>query len=123
MRLWAHQAEAARAACLELSGGSRATVVAACGTGKTVTGAEVSRRVAPGGRVLAVVPTLELLAQTGRSWAAWLGGGAAAGWLGWVAARPGHHRSRCPGGGAGRGRAGDGAVHLCQPAGDRGGAP
>lgn len=76
MRLWAHQAEAARAACRELSGGSRATVVAACGTGKTVTGAEVSRRVAPGGRVLAVVPTLDLLAQTGRSWAAWLGAGA-----------------------------------------------
>lgn len=76
MRLWAHQAEAARAACLELSGGGRATVVAACGTGKTVTGAEVSRRVAPAGRVLAVVPTLELLAQTGRAWAGWLGGGA-----------------------------------------------
>ena len=76
MRLWAHQAEAVQAACRELAGGGRATVVAACGTGKTVTGAEVSRRVAPGGRVLAVVPTLELLAQTGRSWAGWLGGGA-----------------------------------------------
>ena len=75
-RLWAHQAEAAQAACAELSSGGRATVVAACGTGKTVTGAEVSRRLAPGGRVLVVVPTLELLAQTGRAWAGWLREGA-----------------------------------------------
>ena len=76
LRLWAHQAEAAQAACAELSIGGRATVVAACGTGKTVTGAEVSRRLAPVGRVLVVVPTLELLAQTGRAWAGWLRGGA-----------------------------------------------
>jgi superfamily II DNA or RNA helicase len=76
MRLWAHQAEAAQAACAQLSGGGRATVVAACGTGKTLTGAEVSRRLAPAGRVLVVVPTLELLAQTGRAWADWLRGGA-----------------------------------------------
>jgi len=76
MRLWAHQADAAQAACAELSRGGRATVVAACGTGKTVTGAEVSRRLAPAGRVLVVVPTLELLAQTGRAWAGWLREGA-----------------------------------------------
>jgi superfamily II DNA or RNA helicase len=75
MRLWAHQAEAAQAACAQLSSGGRATVVAACGTGKTLTGAEVSRRLAPAGRVLVVVPTLELLAQTGRAWAGWLRGG------------------------------------------------
>jgi superfamily II DNA or RNA helicase len=75
-QLWPHQAAAVDAVCGELGGGGRATVVAACGTGKTVVGAEVSRRLAPGGPVLVVVPTLELLAQTARAYAAWLGAAA-----------------------------------------------
>jgi len=45
----------------------------ACGTGKTLVGAEVSRLVAASGKVLVVVPTLDLLAQTARVYAAWLG--------------------------------------------------
>jgi superfamily II DNA or RNA helicase len=57
-------------------------VVAACGTGKTTIGAAVSHQVAPGGRVLVIVPTLELLAQTARAYAAYLG--AAAGVIGAV---------------------------------------
>jgi len=71
--LWPHQAEAAGAACAELAGGGRCTLVAACGTGKTIVAAEVSRRVAATGRVLLVVPTLELLAQAAAAWAQWLG--------------------------------------------------
>jgi superfamily II DNA or RNA helicase len=51
-------------------------VVAACGTGKTVVGAEVSRRLAPAGRVLVVVPTLDLLAQTAGAYVEWLGAAA-----------------------------------------------
>jgi superfamily II DNA or RNA helicase len=75
--LWEHQELAVRAAAEELSGrGARALVVAACGTGKTVIGQEVSRLVAASGRVLVVVPTLELLAQTAHSYAARLGAGA-----------------------------------------------
>ncbi|NEB75544.1 DEAD/DEAH box helicase family protein, partial [Streptomyces sp. SID14478] len=40
--------------------GLRGTVVSACGTGKTFIGAAAVRRLAPGGRVLVMVPTLAL---------------------------------------------------------------
>ncbi|MFD6877241.1 MULTISPECIES: DEAD/DEAH box helicase family protein [unclassified Streptomyces] len=48
--------------------GLRATVVAACGTGKTFIAAAAAVRLARGGRVLVLLPTLDLLAQTAREW-------------------------------------------------------
>ncbi|MFI1436724.1 DEAD/DEAH box helicase family protein [Streptomyces lydicus] len=41
--------------------GRRATIVSACGTGKTLMGAHTARQVARSGRVLVLVPTLDLL--------------------------------------------------------------
>ncbi|MFI7278615.1 Helicase associated domain protein [Streptomyces sp. NPDC049879] len=75
--LRAHQEEAVEAAVRALeprpgrpapANGLRATVVAACGTGKTLIGVHAARRMAAYGRVLVLVPTLELLAQTAREW-------------------------------------------------------
>ncbi|MFJ7264983.1 Helicase associated domain protein [Streptomyces globosus] len=48
--------------------GLRATVVAACGTGKTFIAAAAALRLARGGRVLVLLPTLDLLSQTAREW-------------------------------------------------------
>lgn len=48
--------------------GLRAQVHAACGTGKTMIAAAAARRMVPHGRVLVVVPTLDLLTQTVRAW-------------------------------------------------------
>ncbi|MFB7983940.1 DEAD/DEAH box helicase [Streptomyces vinaceus] len=48
--------------------GLRATVVAACGTGKTYMAAAAALRLARGGRVLVLLPTLDLLTQTAREW-------------------------------------------------------
>ncbi|MXM68947.1 DEAD/DEAH box helicase family protein [Streptomyces sp. HUCO-GS316] len=50
--------------------GLRGQVHAACGTGKTIMAAAAARRLVPRGRVLVVVPTLDLLAQTVRAWRA-----------------------------------------------------
>jgi predicted helicase len=85
--LWPHQREAVRAAAAHLACGERCQVVMACGTGKTRAGAQTSRQVASGGKVLVVVPTQELLAQTARAWAEHLGAGA--GMIGAVCAQPG----------------------------------
>lgn len=48
--------------------GLRATVVAACGTGKTFIAAAAALRLARGGRVLVLLPTLDLLTQTAEQW-------------------------------------------------------
>ncbi|MEV5982894.1 Helicase associated domain protein [Streptomyces sp. NPDC052114] len=48
--------------------GLRAQVHAACGTGKTIIAAAAAKRLAPKGRVLVLVPTLDLLAQTVKAW-------------------------------------------------------
>ncbi|WP_331727654.1 Helicase associated domain protein [Streptomyces canus] len=48
--------------------GLRGQVHAACGTGKTIMAAASARRLVPRGRVLVLVPTLDLLAQTVRAW-------------------------------------------------------
>jgi len=48
--------------------GLRAQVVAATGTGKTAIAAACAARVAPRGRVLVLVPTLDLLTQTVTAW-------------------------------------------------------
>ncbi|MFE9221683.1 Helicase associated domain protein [Streptomyces lavendulae] len=48
--------------------GLRATLVAACGTGKTFIAAAAALRLARGGRVLVLLPTLDLLTQTAEQW-------------------------------------------------------
>ncbi|MFC9185122.1 Helicase associated domain protein [Streptomyces globisporus] len=77
--LFPHQAEAVEAivAGLEIrpgrripKNGLRGQVHAACGTGKTFIAAGAAQRISPHGRVLVLLPTLELLAQTVREWRA-----------------------------------------------------
>ncbi|MFJ1618441.1 Helicase associated domain protein [Streptomyces sp. NPDC088251] len=63
-----HQKEAVAATTRTLRTHPRASVIAACGTGKTLIAARTTARVAPHGRVLVLVPTLDLLSQTVRSW-------------------------------------------------------
>ncbi|MFG2885763.1 Helicase associated domain protein [Streptomyces sp. NPDC048297] len=48
--------------------GLRGQVHAACGTGKTIIAASAAKRLAPKGRVLVLVPTLDLLSQTVQAW-------------------------------------------------------
>lgn len=48
--------------------GLRGQVHAACGTGKTIMAAAAARRLVPHGRVLVLVPTLDLLTQTVKAW-------------------------------------------------------
>ncbi|SDE24883.1 DEAD/DEAH box helicase [Streptomyces prasinopilosus] len=65
-----HQKEAVAAATATLRNHTRASVIAACGTGKTLIAARTTARIAPRGRVLVLLPTLDLLSQTIRSWRA-----------------------------------------------------
>ncbi|MFG2910259.1 Helicase associated domain protein [Kitasatospora sp. NPDC048286] len=62
------QKDAVAAAVREVKGGGRATVIAATGSGKTLIAAGCARRLAARGRVLVLVPTIELLEQTAESW-------------------------------------------------------
>ncbi|MFE5097707.1 Helicase associated domain protein [Streptomyces sp. NPDC056638] len=48
--------------------GLRGQVHAACGTGKTIIAAASAKRIVPKGRILVLVPTLDLLAQTVKAW-------------------------------------------------------
>lgn len=48
--------------------GLRGQVHAACGTGKTIIAAASAKRLVPKGRILVLVPTLDLLAQTVKAW-------------------------------------------------------
>ncbi|OII64412.1 helicase [Streptomyces sp. CC53] len=48
--------------------GLRGQVISACGTGKTISAAFAAREMLPKGRILVVVPTLDLLTQTVREW-------------------------------------------------------
>lgn len=50
--------------------GLRGQVHAACGTGKTIIAAASAKRLVPRGRILVLVPTLDLLAQTVQAWRA-----------------------------------------------------
>ncbi|MGW8375648.1 Helicase associated domain protein [Streptomyces sp. ODS28] len=50
------------------AGGTRATLVSATGSGKTITAATAVLERFPRGRVLVMVPTLDLLVQTARAW-------------------------------------------------------
>ncbi|MEU3571394.1 DEAD/DEAH box helicase family protein, partial [Kitasatospora sp. NPDC036755] len=62
------QKDAVAAAVREVKDGGRATVVAATGSGKTLIAAGCARRLAARGRVLLLVPTIELLEQTAEAW-------------------------------------------------------
>ncbi|MEY9950335.1 Helicase associated domain protein [Kitasatospora sp. GAS1066B] len=62
------QKVAVAAAVREVKDGGRATVVAATGSGKTLIAAGCARRLSAKGRVLVLVPTIELLEQTAESW-------------------------------------------------------
>ncbi|MFI9461106.1 DEAD/DEAH box helicase [Streptomyces xiamenensis] len=74
--LRAHQVEAVAAIVRGLDvppggipvNGLRGQVISACGTGKTITAAFAAREMLPKGRVLVLVPTLDLLAQTAWEW-------------------------------------------------------
>jgi superfamily II DNA or RNA helicase len=50
--------------------GLRGQCIAACGTGKTIIAATAAKRIAGAGRILVLVPTLDLLTQTVRAWKA-----------------------------------------------------
>ncbi|MGI5451419.1 Helicase associated domain protein [Streptomyces sp. CA-243310] len=65
-----HQRDAIAAVTSHLTPNRRATLVAACGTGKTYIAARVAEKIAPRGRTLVLVPTLDLLAQTVETWQA-----------------------------------------------------
>ncbi|MFB7616852.1 Helicase associated domain protein [Kitasatospora sp. NPDC056181] len=62
------QKEAVAAGVREVKDGGRVTIVAATGSGKTLIAAGCARRLAAKGRVLVLVPTIELLEQTAESW-------------------------------------------------------
>ncbi|MFD9123579.1 Helicase associated domain protein [Kitasatospora sp. NPDC059571] len=62
------QKDAVAAAVREVKDRGRATVVAATGSGKTLIAAGCARRLAARGRVLVLVPTIELLEQTAEAW-------------------------------------------------------
>ena len=66
-----HQEKALEKATSGLSEpGSRGKMIMACGTGKTLTSLRVAEKIAgPGHRVLYMVPSLSLMAQTVREWA------------------------------------------------------
>ncbi len=62
-----HQVEAVEAASAELMHGKRALVVMACGSGKTIVGQAMAERL-DARRILILVPSLALLAQTLAAW-------------------------------------------------------
>ncbi|MFD0279292.1 Helicase associated domain protein [Kitasatospora sp. NPDC127111] len=62
------QKDAVAASVREVKDGGRATVVAATGSGKTLIAAGCARRLSARGRVLVLVPTIELLEQTAEAW-------------------------------------------------------
>ncbi|MEU1232303.1 Helicase associated domain protein [Streptomyces sp. NPDC005828] len=76
VKLRAHQIEAVSAIVRGLDippggipvDGLRGQVHAACGTGKTIIAAASAKRLVPKGRVLVLVPTLDLLTQTVQAW-------------------------------------------------------
>ncbi|MFF4795395.1 Helicase associated domain protein [Streptomyces sp. NPDC001276] len=50
------------------SEGARGTIVSATGSGKTITAAASALECFPGGRILVMVPTLDLIVQSAQSW-------------------------------------------------------
>ncbi|MEU7148654.1 Helicase associated domain protein [Streptomyces sp. NPDC045456] len=74
--LWPHQREAVTSVTDTLSRTERTTAVMACGTGKTRVGIEIAQNIAPTGRVLTVVPSIELVGQTLHAYRQTYGDGA-----------------------------------------------
>ncbi|MFC8006784.1 Helicase associated domain protein [Streptomyces olivaceus] len=71
MELRPHQSEALAAIEEAVAAGEpRMTVVAACGSGKTLIAQQAARRLAPQGAVLVLMPTKALVTQTVRRWRA-----------------------------------------------------
>ncbi|MFH8993042.1 Helicase associated domain protein [Streptomyces sp. NPDC017940] len=78
VKLRDHQIEAVAAIVRDLDippggipwSGLRGQVHAACGTGKTIIAAASAKRLVPKGRILVLVPTLDLLTQTVQAWRA-----------------------------------------------------
>lgn len=68
-----YQRRAVSAAYREVKVGGRAILEMACGAGKTLVSANCAKRLARYGRVLVLMPTIELLEQTAKSWST-LGG-------------------------------------------------
>ncbi|MFE4255367.1 DEAD/DEAH box helicase family protein [Streptomyces sp. NPDC056910] len=68
LELRPHHKDAVAAATHTLRQHPRASVIAACGTGKTLIAARTTARIALRGRVMVLLPTLDLLSQTIRSW-------------------------------------------------------
>lgn len=70
-KLRTHQIEALNAVVDGFDEHDRGRLIMACGTGKTFTSLRIAERVvSPGGSVLFLVPSIALLAQTLREWAA-----------------------------------------------------
>ncbi|MEU2322801.1 DEAD/DEAH box helicase [Streptomyces althioticus] len=65
-RRWAGSPFSARPSAPEQ--GIRGTIVSATGSGKTITAAACALECFPRGRILVMVPTLDLLAQTAQAW-------------------------------------------------------
>jgi superfamily II DNA or RNA helicase len=63
-----YQQEAVEAAAVGLAAGGRGQLRAACGTGKTIVGVHVARRLCPRGLVVVACPSLALVAQTLKTW-------------------------------------------------------
>lgn len=70
-KLRSHQSEALQAVLSGFDEHARGKLIMACGTGKTFTSLRVAERAVPiGGSVLFLVPSIALLSQTLREWAA-----------------------------------------------------
>ncbi|HEY5222959.1 MAG TPA: type ISP restriction/modification enzyme [Microbacteriaceae bacterium] len=66
-----HQLQALRDVCVGFEAADRGKLIMACGTGKTFTSLRIAEHlVPPGGSVLFLVPSIALLSQTLREWAA-----------------------------------------------------
>jgi predicted helicase len=65
-----HQEAAIRDVVKGFKDADRGKLIMACGTGKTFTALRLAEKVAPGGHVLFLVPSLALLSQSLREWAA-----------------------------------------------------
>ncbi|MCC6681133.1 MAG: DEAD/DEAH box helicase [Phycisphaeraceae bacterium] len=69
-KLREHQKKALEDVIQGLAAADRGKLIMACGTGKTFTVLKIAEKLAPGGKVLFLVPSLSLLSQALREWTA-----------------------------------------------------
>ncbi len=69
-KLRPHQEAALKDVLKGLAKSDRGKLIMACGTGKTFTSLRIAERLAPGGHILFLVPSLSLLSQSLREWTA-----------------------------------------------------